>query len=47
MIPKNKFPKAFYEYQKIYSKEKKEHPKLPDWAIRQVARDHLKKKLKI
>jgi hypothetical protein len=35
-------------WRKEYIVQKKEHPKLPDWAIRQVASDHIKigKKMK-
>lgn len=28
---------------KMFKKEKKEHPKLPAWAVRQIVSDHMKK----
>jgi hypothetical protein len=36
--------KPLERYQKKYHKEKREHPTLPDWAVRQVVKDHLRRK---
>ena len=38
-----KLSKALREYNKMYSAERKEHPSLPTWAVKQIVKDHLKK----
>lgn len=30
-------------FNKEYKKERKEHPSLPSWAVKQIVSDHLKK----
>ncbi len=36
-------PKGLVVFRKMYSVERKEHPTLPSWAVRQVVRDHIEK----
>lgn len=38
-----KIPKAFKQFNNEYHKERKEHPKLPAWVVRQIVQDHMKK----
>lgn len=37
------FGEKFKRFMKEVEKERAEHPKLPNWAVQQIARDHLKK----
>jgi len=32
------------KWQEEYTKERKEHPTLPPWAVRVIVQDHMKKK---
>jgi hypothetical protein len=35
--------KELSSYRRMYSKERKEHPSLPSWAITRIVQDHMKK----
>lgn len=35
--------KGLLKFNKMYSAERKEHPTLPTWAVKQIVKDHLKK----
>jgi hypothetical protein len=35
--------KALVKYNKMYLKERSEHPDLPGWVVRKIVKDHLKK----
>ena len=36
--------KALLDFRKAFEKERKEHPKLPRWVVKQIVRDHKGKK---
>jgi hypothetical protein len=31
------------QYNKMYRAERKEHPTLPNWAVKRIVKDHMKK----
>ena len=42
-MSKKKISKRLKEYTREFKKQRREHPKLPTWAVRQIAKDHIKK----